>query len=300
MPALRKDVVAPLWHARTVEGDLGMRWNAEGVIEAATAEHLLDTVADPERLTAYAARCPRAPRLAPRRRASSGGHDLELARARGLVAVRRHARPARPTESARPLRRRQGPRRVRAACCATPTPPAATTCWARSWPTTPVAGRCRGGARDGRHGIPALRRRPPRHPRHDARPTPLSTPTSPARWPPKPSNRRKATYGRLRPSRGHDGRSTVERPRVVASRPSKGHVWSLPRRRVATRLGSSTPLERIALPSTGSLRDLSQQPAPRPSSPHGSRAAATRPDDPSLPRVGGPRVGSDAPTTPRT
>ena len=32
---LRKDVVAPLWHARTVEGDLGMRWNAEHVIEAA-------------------------------------------------------------------------------------------------------------------------------------------------------------------------------------------------------------------------------------------------------------------------
>ena len=38
---LRKDVVAPLWHARTVEGDLGMRWNATGVTEAATAERLV-------------------------------------------------------------------------------------------------------------------------------------------------------------------------------------------------------------------------------------------------------------------
>jgi len=30
---LRKEVVAPLWHARTVEGDLGMRWNARGVTQ---------------------------------------------------------------------------------------------------------------------------------------------------------------------------------------------------------------------------------------------------------------------------
>jgi len=39
--ALRKDVVAPLWHARTVEGDLGMRWNATGITQAATAERLV-------------------------------------------------------------------------------------------------------------------------------------------------------------------------------------------------------------------------------------------------------------------
>src|SRR5450631_4634387 len=38
---LRKEVVAPLWHARTVEGDLGMRWNAHGIVEAARVEHLL-------------------------------------------------------------------------------------------------------------------------------------------------------------------------------------------------------------------------------------------------------------------
>ena len=45
--SLRKDVVAPLWHARTVEGDLGMRWNAEHVVEAAESEGLLGSVGDP-------------------------------------------------------------------------------------------------------------------------------------------------------------------------------------------------------------------------------------------------------------
>ena len=100
--SLRKDVVAPLWHARTVEGDLGMRWNAEHVVEAAAAEHLLDTVFEPAALTAYAARVHERPGSLPvddvERRL-----DLELARLAALVAVRRHARPSQPTESPRPL-----------------------------------------------------------------------------------------------------------------------------------------------------------------------------------------------------
>ncbi len=99
---LRKDVVAPLWHARTVEGDLGMRWNAEHVVAAAAAEHLLEGAADVEALTAYAARVHERPGSLPvddRERS----HDLELARLAALVAVRRHARAAQPTESARPL-----------------------------------------------------------------------------------------------------------------------------------------------------------------------------------------------------
>ena len=99
---LRKDVVAPLWHARTVEGDLGMRWNAEHVVEAAVAEHLLDTVADPDALTAYAARVHERPGALPVDDAERA-LDLELARLAALVAVRRHARPAQPTESPRPL-----------------------------------------------------------------------------------------------------------------------------------------------------------------------------------------------------
>lgn len=99
---LRKDVVAPLWHARTVEGDLGMRWNAEHVVEAAVAEHLLDTVADRDALTAYAARVHERPGSLPVDDAERA-LDLELARLAALVAVRRHARPAQPTESPRPL-----------------------------------------------------------------------------------------------------------------------------------------------------------------------------------------------------
>jgi uncharacterized protein (TIGR01319 family) len=99
---LRKDVVAPLWHARTVEGDLGMRWNARHVVEAAAGEHLLDTVADPAALAEYAARVHERPGSLPvddLERAL----DLELARLAAVVAVRRHARPAQPTESPRPL-----------------------------------------------------------------------------------------------------------------------------------------------------------------------------------------------------
>jgi len=99
---LHKDVVAPLWHARTVEGDLGMRWNAEHVVEAAESEHLLGSVGDAEALSSYAAHVHARPGSLPiddgeRRR------DLELARLAALVAVRRHARPAQPTESPRPL-----------------------------------------------------------------------------------------------------------------------------------------------------------------------------------------------------
>jgi uncharacterized protein (TIGR01319 family) len=98
--SLRKDVVAPLWHARTVEGDLGMRWNAEHVVEAAEAEHLLGTGS--EALRAYAARVHERPASLPVDDAER--HlDLELARLAALVAVRRHARPAQPTESPRPL-----------------------------------------------------------------------------------------------------------------------------------------------------------------------------------------------------
>ena len=99
---LHKDVVAPLWHARTVEGDLGMRWNAEHVVEAAESEHLLAGVADVGALRSYAAHVHERPGSLP---ADDGERrlDLELARLAALVAVRRHARPAQPTESARPL-----------------------------------------------------------------------------------------------------------------------------------------------------------------------------------------------------
>ena len=39
--SLHREVVEVLWRERTVEGDLGMRWNAPGVVAAAVAERLL-------------------------------------------------------------------------------------------------------------------------------------------------------------------------------------------------------------------------------------------------------------------
>src|SRR5665811_1958875 len=100
---LRKEVVAPLWHARTVEGDLGMRWNARGVAAAATVEHLLSG-SDLARLRAWAARMEANPAYLPK-----GERELELdlalARVAAVTAVRRHARPAHPGDPALPLTR---------------------------------------------------------------------------------------------------------------------------------------------------------------------------------------------------
>ena len=106
---LRKEVVAPLWHARTVEGDLGMRWNARGVVEAAVVEHLLSPGdraggVDIESLQTWAAGVEAEPAYLPK----GDGEvrlDLALARVAALTAVRRHARPSRPGDPARPLAR---------------------------------------------------------------------------------------------------------------------------------------------------------------------------------------------------
>ena len=101
---LRKEVVAPLWHARTVEGDLGMRWNAIGVAEAATVERLVsgsDSI-DIKSLEHWAARVEADPSYLP----NGDGEinlDMALARVAALTAVRRHARPSRPWDQARPL-----------------------------------------------------------------------------------------------------------------------------------------------------------------------------------------------------
>ena len=95
---LAKDVVAPLWHARTVEADLGVRWNAEGVVAAAAREGL----AVPESMGGYAARLAHDPGHLPRS-AREVELDLALARVAAVVAVRRHARPPHPGSSPRPL-----------------------------------------------------------------------------------------------------------------------------------------------------------------------------------------------------
>jgi hypothetical protein len=63
VPDKADDVAGTLWRSRTVEGDLGVRWNVEGIVAAASAEKL----AEPD-------------------------GELDLAGCAATVAVRRHAR----------------------------------------------------------------------------------------------------------------------------------------------------------------------------------------------------------------
>ncbi len=99
--ALHREVVEVMWRERTVEGDLGVRWNAPGVVEAAVTERLL-AAGDPLEVGAGARAADPGwlPAGAAERR-----DDLTLARLAATVALRRHARPS---ESPAP----EGPRRA--------------------------------------------------------------------------------------------------------------------------------------------------------------------------------------------
>jgi len=88
--ALRREVVEVLWRSRTVEGDLGMRWSALGVVAAARAERL----PVPDALDAAAARRTADPGYLPQSRTEQD-HDDQLAALAATVALRRHARPER-------------------------------------------------------------------------------------------------------------------------------------------------------------------------------------------------------------
>jgi uncharacterized protein (TIGR01319 family) len=87
---LRKEVVEVMWRSRTVEGDLGMRWSAVGVVDAAVAERLV-TVEEQHLL-----------RTSAERRAGDTGFlpsddtdratDARLAELALTVALRRHGR----------------------------------------------------------------------------------------------------------------------------------------------------------------------------------------------------------------
>jgi uncharacterized protein (TIGR01319 family) len=95
---IHREVVGTLWHARTVEADLGMRWTAEGVVEAGDRERI--DLSD--NMIRYA-----------RAVAADTGHlastakqwaaEEELAATAAVVAVRRHGRPPHPSERPRPL-----------------------------------------------------------------------------------------------------------------------------------------------------------------------------------------------------
>ncbi|GAA4396680.1 methylaspartate mutase accessory protein GlmL [Fodinibacter luteus] len=95
---IHREVVGTLWHARTVEADLGMRWTAEGVVEAAAREGLP--------LEAGTARYAAAVSADTGHLAGSDAEwaaEEELAATAAVVAVRRHGRPAHSSERPRPL-----------------------------------------------------------------------------------------------------------------------------------------------------------------------------------------------------
>jgi uncharacterized protein (TIGR01319 family) len=87
---VHREVVEVLWRSRTVEGDLGLRWNAPGVVAAAVTEHLVDA-GEAERLGVAAARRAAEPALVPLD-AAEATDDARLAELAVTVALRRHAR----------------------------------------------------------------------------------------------------------------------------------------------------------------------------------------------------------------
>jgi uncharacterized protein (TIGR01319 family) len=85
------EVVETLWRSRTVEGDLGMRWNAPGIVAGAVTEHLVDD-AEAAGLAVEAQRRAQDPSWLPDD-AHGRAVDARLARLAVTVALRRHARP---------------------------------------------------------------------------------------------------------------------------------------------------------------------------------------------------------------
>jgi uncharacterized protein (TIGR01319 family) len=93
------DVAGTLWRGRSVEGDLGMRWSAPGVLAAARAERLIDS-AEAERLEPAAYERARDPGLIT---AADDPVDTRLAALAATVAMRRHARAGGAVGQARDL-----------------------------------------------------------------------------------------------------------------------------------------------------------------------------------------------------
>jgi uncharacterized protein (TIGR01319 family) len=83
----RAEVAGTMWRSRTVEGDLGMRWSATGVIEAALAEKL----PVPDGLHVAAARRAADTDFLPSTVAERV-EDRQIAELAAVVALRRHAR----------------------------------------------------------------------------------------------------------------------------------------------------------------------------------------------------------------
>lgn len=90
---LRREVVEETWRGRTVEGDLGMRWNAPGIVAAAIAERLLDAGSVEASSLAAAAEAHAADPGHLPDSAAGAELDARLAELAATVALRRHARP---------------------------------------------------------------------------------------------------------------------------------------------------------------------------------------------------------------
>ncbi|WP_027342379.1 glutamate mutase L [Hamadaea tsunoensis] len=84
--AARAEVAGTLWRSRTVEGDLGMRWSAPGVVEAAAAERMIQP--SPSLLDGACARAADPAFLAP----PGDPDEVEIATLAAKIALRRHAR----------------------------------------------------------------------------------------------------------------------------------------------------------------------------------------------------------------
>jgi uncharacterized protein (TIGR01319 family) len=87
---LRKEVVEVMWRSRTVEGDLGVRWNAEGVVAAAVAERLVGAAEETSLRAAAQARAADPAYLPVDDRGRDD--DARLAELALTLALRRHAR----------------------------------------------------------------------------------------------------------------------------------------------------------------------------------------------------------------
>jgi uncharacterized protein (TIGR01319 family) len=92
------EAVETLWHGRSVEGDLGMRWSAQDVVAAAVTERLLESgggggSGGPAEVLAVAAEIRRADVGFLPRTELEDAQELELARLAAVIAARRHARP---------------------------------------------------------------------------------------------------------------------------------------------------------------------------------------------------------------
>ncbi|MEH1165015.1 glutamate mutase L [Micromonospora sp. CPCC 205539] len=85
-----REVAGSLWRARTVEGDLGMRWSAPGVVRAAAEERLL-AAGEADDLAAAAVRRAEDPAFLAVDDAERAV-DARIATLAATVALRRHAR----------------------------------------------------------------------------------------------------------------------------------------------------------------------------------------------------------------